>query len=314
VSGRLRWLHGTIAGGTTLMLKVARRLRVPFDRFERWGWLPIPVHFYHPYPASRDLEDTAYWTTTTRMSGVALDLPRCVELVREVGRAYGAECRWPRRSEDPHTYCWDNGNFGFTSAAMAHAMVRHFKPRRVIEVGSGYSTHILGGALRRNREETGAGAKMTIIEPHPGEVLNTEIPHLEKRVHQRVETVDPVLFGELRANDLLFVDSSHVLRYGGDVAFLYLDVLPKLAPGTIVHIHDIHLPEPYPRTYFEQARYVWNEQQLLQAFLCHNRHFEILAPCWMLHLEHDTVFREVFPDYDPRQHRPGSSFWIRRID
>lgn len=302
-------LAGLLAGLATLILRIARRLGVPHERFERHGWLPIPVHYYHPYPRSADLVDRGYWESVSTLRGVALDVPRCLEVLRGIGAAFGTECQWPERSQDPRVYHWSNGNFGYASAAVAHAMVRHLKPRRVIEVGSGYSTHILSAALRRNGEQ----GRLTIIEPHPGEMLDVDLPHLERRLHQRVETVDPALFGELQENDVLFIDSSHVLRYGGDVAFLYLDVLPSLARGVAVHIHDIHLPEPYPRVYFEQARYVWNEQFLLHAFLCHNADFEVLLPCFMLHRANDDVFRAAFPHYDPARHRPGSSFWMRRV-
>lgn len=311
MSGRLRGLHGLAAAGTTFALRIARRLGVPYERFERHGWLPIPLHFYQPYARGAELEQQGYWSAEATLRGTAVDLEQCVTRVGELA-AFGAECDWPERSIDPRRYHWSNGNFGYTSAMVAHAMVRLLRPRRVIEVGSGYSTHILGGALQRNAVD-GSPAALTIIEPHPGAALDTEIPHLERRLHQRVETVDPAVFGELSSGDLLFIDSSHVLRYGGDVEFLYLEVLPDLAPGVTVHIHDIHLPQPYPRVYFEQSRYVWNEQQLLRAFLCHNRAFEVLLPCWWIHLRHEQAFRDAFPGYDPERHRPGSSFWMRRV-
>src|SRR5262245_25859371 len=220
-------LAGLLAGLATLIVKIARRLGVPLARFERHGWLPIPLHYYHTYPRSADLADQGYWESVSALRGVALDVPRCVETLRGLGAAFGAECEWPERSQDARVYHWANGNFGYASAAVTHAMVRHLKPRRVIEVGSGYSTHILSGALCRNGEQ----CRLTIIEPHPGEMLDTDLPRLDRRLHQRVETVDPALFGELCDNDVLFIDSSHVLRYGGDVAFLYLEVLPALARG-----------------------------------------------------------------------------------
>jgi predicted O-methyltransferase YrrM len=307
-----RWFHEPLGILTTLAYKIARRFEVPYSTFERRGWLPIPLHFYYPFPAVRELESDGYWDRQTAFTGIQLDFERCLALLGELGREFGAECRWPEHSDDPHRYHCANDSFGFTSAAVAHAMVRRLKPQRIIEVGSGYSTHILAGALAANAAGQSGDAELISIEPYPTEVLNTEIPHLGRRIRERVERVERSLFDELGKNDLLFIDSSHVIRYGGDVLCLYLDVLPALRPGVVAHIHDIHLPQPYPRVYFEQQRYVWNEQQLLQAFLCHNTQFEILLPCWMIHLERDDLFRAAFEAYDPAHHRPGSSFWIRR--
>jgi predicted O-methyltransferase YrrM len=309
-----RWFQGPLGTATALAYRIARRFDVPYAAFERYGWLPIPVHFYHPYPSSRELASDGFWERQTTLPGIELDFDACLALLADLGQEFGAECRWPEYADDPHRYHCANDTFGFTSAAVAHAMVRRFKPRRIIEVGSGYSTHVLTGALAANAAALDSEPRLTSIEPYPGEVLNTEIPFLHRRIRERVERVDRALFDELSANDLLFIDSSHVIRYGGDVLHLYLEVLPALNPGVVVHIHDIHLPQPYPRVYFDQQRYVWNEQQLLQAFLCHNSQFEILLPCWMIHLERDDLFQAAFEAYDPARHRPGSSFWMRGRD
>jgi hypothetical protein len=307
-----RLLRRPLAAAAHAAVRAARRAGVPFSEFDRRGWLPVPIHYYHPYPAEDELAAGGFWTKESRLDGVALDLAGSLELLRKLGREYGEECRWPEEGPGPGRYFAQNGAFGFSSAAVAHVMVRRHRPRRVIEVGSGFSTHVLSGALARNTAE-GSPGEITSIEPFPPATLAGDIPHLTRRVERRVETVDPALFSELGEHDLLFIDSSHVIRYGGDVLFLYLEVLPSLAPGVVVHVHDIHLPEPYPRTYFDDQRLVWNEQQLLHAFLCHNGAFEVLLPCWMIHSRHDEVFAEAFAAYDPARHRPGSSFWMRRV-
>jgi hypothetical protein len=309
----LLWaLYRPLTGPLAKLVKLGWRLGSPWSLFEQRGLLPIPLHYYHPYPASRELAASGFWERRSELRGVEVDLSACLALLEELGRRFGEECDWPEHSGDPHVYHASNGSFGFASAAVAHAMVRHLEPRRVIEVGSGYSTHILGGALERNAAAQGGSPELISIEPHPPEILRTTIPRLTERIERPVEEVDPALFERLDENDILFIDSTHVIRYGGDVLFLYLDVLPVLNPGVVVHIHDIHLPDPYPRSYFDDDRRVWNEQQLLQAFLCHNRVYRVLLPCWLIHRDHGAAFRDAFARFDPRRHRPGSSFWMRR--
>jgi predicted O-methyltransferase YrrM len=307
-------LYRPLIGLLARLVKLGWRLGRPWSLYERQGVLPIPVHYYHPYPTGNELEQGAFWTEPSELLGIELELPAALELLEELGRRFSAECDWPEHSSDPHVYHASNGSFGLASAAVAHAMVRRFAPGRIIEVGSGYSTHVLGAALERNAAERGGSPELISIEPHPPEILRTAIPRLSERIEKRVELVESDLFRRLKRNDFLFIDSSHVIRDGGDVLFLYLRVLPSLAPGVVVHIHDIHLPDPYPRSYFEDDRYVWNEQQLLQAFLCHNDAYRVLLPCWLVHREHDDLFRRAFPRYDPRRHRPGSSFWMQRRD
>ncbi len=297
---------------TARWLRLGRRLRVPWEAFERSGVLPVPVHFYHPYPESRELARGGFWDRASGMPGVAIDEDACVRLLAGLGGEFGAECDWPPVPGPGGGYYDANDQFGFASAAVAHGMVRRLKPRRVVEIGSGYSTVVLGAALGRNASEGAPAAEFTAIEPHPGALLRRGVPGLTRLIEEKLEVVEDAVFGALGSGDVLFIDSSHVIRYGGDVLRAFLEILPSLAPGVVVHVHDIHLPEPYPRAYFENERYVWNEQYLLQAFLCHNNAYEVLLPCWLLHRRHDAAFARAFPRYDPTRHRPGSSFWLRR--
>jgi predicted O-methyltransferase YrrM len=310
----LLWrIYQPFSGFVAWLAKLGWRLGGrPWEAYERQGILPIPLHYYQPYPAARELDQSGFWGAESRLAGIDLRIPECLTLLEEMGREFGDECDWPETTDDVHAYHCSNGTFGFSSAAVAHAMVRRFKPRRIVEVGSGYSTHILCDALDRNAVETGSSPELTSIEPYPPEILNARLPRLTTRVERRVEQVDPSLFGRLQGNDILFIDSSHVIRYGGDVLFLYLEILPELNPGVVVHIHDIHLPDPYPRAYFEDNRYIWNEQQLLHAYLCHNDRVRVLMPCWLIHKKHDEAFQAAFPRYRPALHRPGSSFWLQR--
>lgn len=312
MGGKLGLAHGPLVSATSILMRVARRLGVPPARFERHGWLPVPLHFYHPYPSEEEVAASDPWSRDTAFAGVDIDLDACAGRLEEWGRTFGEECRWPEHSDDPRTYHASNGAFGFTSAAVAHTVLRRVRPGRVVEVGSGYSTHVLSGALVRNAADGGRSGEIVSIEPYPATILDCDIPHLARRIERRVETVELDVFDALDDGDVLFIDSSHIIRYGGDVLFLYLEILPRLRPGVVVHIHDIHLPEAYPRVYYDESRYVWNEQCLLQAFLVGNRDFEVWLPCWWLHRDRPAAFEAAFPAYRPGDHRPGSSFWMRR--
>jgi hypothetical protein len=141
------------------------------------------------------------------------------------------------------------------------------------------------------------------------------LPALTQLVKERVEILNVNFFDQLGKDDVLFIDSGHVVRIGGDVNYLILDILPRLAPGVIIHFHDVGLPCDYPKVYATnpQFRVFWTEAYLLQAFLCYNDKFEILLAMNYLMTECQDVFRAAFPLYDPCKHRAVSgSFWIRR--
>jgi len=122
-------------------------------------------------------------------------------------------------------------------------MMRHYKPRRIIEAGSGASSLVIAAAARLN----GNTPDYTIIDPYPGEVVGRGLPGVTTLLRERVERVDRQLFSTLRDGDLLFIDTSHVVKTGGDVNYLFLHVLPLLNPGVVVHVHDIFLSYEYPR-------------------------------------------------------------------
>jgi hypothetical protein len=135
-------------------------------------------------------------------------------------------------------------------------------------------------------------------------------------IKERVELTDIKLFDQLRENDVLFIDSSHTVRTGGDVNYLILDVLPRLAPGVIVHFHDISLPYEYSQVYFTNPsfRVFWTEAYLLQAFLSLNSQYEILLAMNYLMSDCLEEFCSAFPHFEPAKNWANSgSFWIRRV-
>ena len=279
------------------------------------GFLPVPVHYYHPIPDLADLERRGVWDRRSDLAGIDFRPVQQVSLLKELGGKYGAECDWPPSpTSDPLAFHTENNSFSFGCAASLHTIIRNYKPARILEIGSGNSSKVISAALRRNAAE-GAPAEYTILDPYPSDLVRG-LPALSRLVAERVELTEIDQFRALGENDILFIDSGHTVRTGGDVNFLYLDVLPRLAPGVIIHVHDIPLPYEYPQVYFTNPsfRVFWTEAYLLQAFLSLNPCFEIMLAMNYLTREHWDAYRAAFPHLDPAVHKATSgSFWMRRI-
>lgn len=208
-----------------------------------------------------------------------------------------------------------NGQYQAGDAELLYAMIRHLRPRRMLELGSGYSTLVSAAACSLNARD-GDATELVAVDPEP----RTMVPAMEglARIEMRDCRELPLeRFLELGASDILFVDTSHIVKLGSEVNWLVLEVLPRLAPGVHVHFHDVFLPYDYPRYLFEQEAY-FNEQYLLQAFLAGNADWEVtLAVCALYRAQRkrlaalvpslagespDTRFSGITP----------AAFWIRR--
>lgn len=278
------------------------RTGIGSDACLKHGFLPVPIHYYQPIFDHSRVTDSV-WESRSSLAGIDFDEGAQVEVLAALA-AYGGECEWPEKGTGYH---WDNRSFGYTSACLLHAMVRWLQPRQIIEVGAGWSTLVSVGAMARNGRVT-----LTTIDPYAPEYAAAQGVHV---IREPIELTDPHLLATLGENDLLFIDSSHVARTGGDVNFLYLDVLPRLRSGVVVHIHDIYLPYEYPRIYSqrERSRFFWNEQYLLQAFLALNPAFRVELASYLVFRDHAAEFAAAFPGFDPARHREPTSFYIRRV-
>ncbi len=190
---------------------------------------------------------------------------------------------------------------GFTTydAMWLFTMLRRLKPRRFLEIGSGVSTYYALQALTRNGQEGNDGT-VTAIDPYVS-AQTRQLPGLDV-IAQPVQNVDLSHFEALKENDVLFIDSTHVVKIDGDVPKLYLDIVPRLGPGVVVHSHDIQFPynTPHPaEQYIENAKwpYFWTEAMLLQAFLSGNRDFEIVFSPALLRFHDEAFLRESIPGY-----------------
>lgn len=278
-------------------------------------FLPVPVHFYSPIPDLTELDQRKTWDLKSTLAGIDFRPEEQLKLLSELGEKYGAECNWsPAPTSNPLDFYTENNSFSFGCAAGLHTIIRSYRPKRIIEIGSGNSSKVISAALQRNQAE-GEFIKYIIIDPYPSDLIKT-LPGVSQVITEKVEMTDIQRFESLGENDILFIDSSHTVRTGGDVNFLYLDVLPRLARGVIIHIHDISLPYEYPKVYFTNPsfRVFWTEAYLLQAFLSLNPHFEIMLAMSYLTIDHWDAYCKAFPHLDPVIHKATSgSFWIRRI-
>jgi predicted O-methyltransferase YrrM len=190
------------------------------------------------------------------------------------------------------------------------AFLRHLQPSRVVEVGAGYSSLI---TARINNEFLDGQMRFTAIDPNPLDFLERDIPGLTEMRPERVQDTPLEVFEQLGPNDLLFIDTSHALKTGGDVVWIYNQILPRLAPGVVVHLHDCFLPWDYPEQWVFAGK-GWNEQYVMQSFLVWNSAFEVLfGTQWMMR-RHWDLLRGAFPDLvEEDRHREGSSLWIRRV-
>ena len=178
-----------------------------------------------------------------------------------------------------------------------HGVIRHYKPNKVIEVGSGVSSYCIMNALEMNDAETGRTASLSCIEPFPSDLLKRS--GKINLITQKVQTIPFHYFNELGANDLLFIDSSHTVKPGGDVNFLILEVIPRLKSGVIIHFHDIYLPYDYQRDVLRTFLH-WTETSLLHAFLIFNNKTKIIFCESMLHYDRKDALAKVFPEYNPQ--------------
>lgn len=285
-----------------------------FRLFRSFGVHLVPVNYYSPIPDLRDLlARPSIWEQPSDLPGVDMNTQSQLRLMEDVFAAYQHECDYrQKQGDDPLEFYTQNDYFGYVSAVAMHSMIRSYRPQKIIEVGAGFSTRIISRAVSMNAK-AGAPAELVVIDPYVERILPEELPAIHESIPSRVEDLPLETFTSLREGDLLSIDTSHAVRIGGDVVFLYLEILPRLAPGVLVHIHDIFLPFNYPVQWM-QRRYFWSEQYLLHAFLIHNHDYKVL---WAQRYA-ESVFPEVYArTFGGRTGEAENFFsyscWLRRV-
>lgn len=284
-----------------------------FRVWEKKGIHITPVHFYQPIPDTRTIAES-HWSNRSKLIGIEMNDEGQKWILNQFVETYKKEYQNLPLSKPSaaHEFYINNGTFESVDAEILYCMIRHYKPKKIIEIGSGNSTYLSAYSAIKNRIATGDDAKFTSIEPYPEEKIKKGIPGLNSLIEKRLEQIDSVLFSDLQGNDILFIDSSHVLKLGSDVQTIYLDILPSLKKGVLIHIHDIFLPADYPKEVIINRFRFWTEQYLLQAFLAFNKSYKVLWASSYMHLNYPNLLEKAFPSYSRESRWPGS-FWVQKV-
>jgi hypothetical protein len=304
---------------TTLKQMIARQINragqrffpqeraVPGDATAPLGW--PPGHFYSPIPSLTEVGARAsriFDRQLRDLPGIDLNAAGQVALLRQL-RGYFDQMPFDAQPRPGLRFHYANPNFGPGEALILASWLRHFRPRRIIEIGSGYSSCAILDCVDLY---LGKGTACTFVEPYPELLLGllTEEDRTRVRVVScRAQELEPGWFSELEAGDLLFIDTSHVSKVDSDVNHLVFEVLPALASGVFIHFHDIYYPFEYPREWVYQGR-AWNEAYLLRAFLQYNPKFKIRL--WNNYV---TLLEEAKADAgELLMSHSGSSLWLEK--
>lgn len=272
-------------------------------------WVP-PGHFYSPLPnidESRERREQIYKNSREMLALDTCD-ERQLENLSIFEKSY---LEFPYKNEK-HGLRYKLVNDTFTSAdAFAlYAMIKKVKPNKFIEVGSGMSSAVTLDTIETLQLET----QLTFIEPYP-DVLKSSVRKTDfnrfELVQEDLQKVDTSIFESLEENDILFIDSTHVSRFGSDVNYIFFNILPRLKPGVIIHFHDINFHFDYPFEWIEEGR-GWNESYLLRAFLMYNDSFEIeYFNSYMGHFHRQRIQKNM--PMALHQGNTGCSIWLRKV-
>lgn len=252
------------------------------------------------------LHERNHWREPRYKQGLQIDEIKCIKFFSQTCTPFKSEYESFPRSSQPNRaeFYLHNDWFGSIDAELLYSIVRSIRPREIVEVGSGFSTRLMRLAIDNEKLQT----RLTSIDPEPRVDIDNDA---DECIRKPVEDIEVgTIADRLDTNDILFIDSSHLVRTGGDVPFLFLEVLPRLKQGVYVHIHDIFMPFDYPEGWVQEGR-DWTEQYLVQSFLAYNSVFEIVWPgsyMWQTHRQ------DILSIVGTTNECPTpSSLWLRRV-
>ncbi|NOZ22359.1 MAG: class I SAM-dependent methyltransferase [Planctomycetes bacterium] len=295
-------------------MSLIRRLgiaRMPVSRkLLHWvGVFPIRDHYYEPLFRTDCLRKPL--DEDRDLPGVDMNIEAQLKLL---GRFDFADelAAFPVEKTSKLGFHYHNNAFESGDAEYLYSIIRLLKPRRIVEIGAGASTLMARNAITKNKDEDpDYRCEHLCIEPYERDWLEKIGVEL---IRKPVEEVDRAAFVQLHENDILFIDSSHVIRPQGDVLVECLEILPSLGKGVLVHVHDIFTPRDYPKEWLADEVRFWNEQYLLEAFLSFSHRFEIIGALNYLTHHHADELAAKFPIFAAeRAWREAASFWIRKV-
>lgn len=292
-------------------LKVIRKIGIEnfklTDRvFMSVGILPVSDHYYQPL-----INPKKYLRKSLRdnrnLPGLDFNDKEQLEILSKFN--YGSELvNFPFTKTEKIEYYYDNSSYESGDAEYLYSMVRLFKPKRIVEIGSGFSTLMIQNAIKANKlADFKYSCDHICIEPYEMPWLAELEVNLKREL---VENIRPSFFEALETGDFLFIDSSHIIRPQGDVLFEYLELLPVIKPGVIIHIHDIFSPKDYPDGWIFDEHRMWNEQYLLEAILSSSSQYRVIGAVNYLSHSFREEFKEKFPVFAMQQGKEPGAFWI----
>jgi len=278
-------------------------------------WLKVPLshplgHFYSPVVDPKQVDAARTWPAEPHVIGIDFNDASHTHILTDVFPRFIADFDYPERLSEtskPIDFYIQNSQFSWLDARALFVLLREWRPKRFVEVGSGYSTLLVADV---NRRWFDGAMSLTCIEPTPREFLRNGVPGVSRLLERKVQNVPLEEFTALEAGDVLFIDSSHVAKTDSDVNFLYFEVLPRLASGVHIHIHDIRLPHDYPREWVLTENRSWNEQYLLRALLMNSTAFVVEFGCSYAESRFPDLVRAALAN---GHCYGGGSFWIRKI-
>ena len=270
-----------------------------------------PGHFYSPIPnldEVRENESTIFGSVPNALAGIDLAEASQLQLLAEF-KTYYSELPFTANKTPTLRYFFENSSYSYSDAIFLYCMIRHAQPKRIVEIGSGHSSCV---TLDTNELFFSGAIKTTFIEPYPELLLSLLKPSDKEGIRlipSNLQDVEAEVFQSLEANDILFVDSTHVCRINSDVNRILFEILPSLKSGVYVHFHDIFYPFEYPKEWVYEGR-AWNEAYALRAFLQFNSAFRIVLFNTYLEHFHRPFFEENMPLC---LKNPGGSVWLQKL-
>ena len=275
-----------------------------------------PGHFYSPIVNKRELRrrtSEVFAEPPRQLPQIDLREAEQLQLLQQFGRLYPS-IPFTEEANSKHRYHYGakHNIYSYSDAIMLHCMMRVFQPKRIIEVGSGFSSTVM---LDTNDLFFKSSIQCTFIEPHPEErffrLLRPDERQTTPILKVNLQDVKPAVFEQLAVNDILFIDSTHVSKAGSDINYLFFSILPRLKKGVLIHFHDIFYPFEYRQDWvLNTAGFGWNESYLLRAFLMHNSDYEIVMFNTFLEYFYTDWFRENMPLC---LKDTGGSIWLRKL-
>ncbi|MBC7625559.1 MAG: class I SAM-dependent methyltransferase [Aeromicrobium sp.] len=275
-------------------------------------------HYYSPVINIADIEERSekIWPATPDLVGIDFNHAGHEQLLREVFPQFVGSFEYSEtmpigvRDENAvEQFFQTNSQFAWLDSIALFVLMRHWRPKQIIEVGSGFSSLLMADV---NRRFLNSAVHITCIEPYPRQFLKRTIAGINVLIRERVQNVPLDIFANLESGDILFIDSSHISKTDSDVNYLMFEIVPRLKAGVLIHIHDIFLPHDYPREWVVERKRCWNEQYLVRALLTLNCSFRIEFGSAYAFYALPQLLKQALSECNGRFYG-GSSLWIRKL-